>query len=292
MKKILITGTNSYIGTSFEKWLLQFPDKYSIDKVSLRNENWKEQSFAGYDVVFHTAAVVHVLENDDAKYFEINKDLAVNVAKKAEKDGVKQFIFLSTMGVYGAETGHITKDSVPKPKTLYAQSKYEAEQLLTGLIKENFDVVILRPPIVYGKGCPGNYSRLGSMALKLPFIPDIENNRSMIFIDNLSEFVRLIIDYGVSGLYFPQNKEYVKTTNLVDLIAKAHGEKTKKTKVFNWSVSIALLLSKTIRKVFGSFVYDKEMPGAPGTLINGKRMEYETVSFEKSILYTEGRENS
>lgn len=287
MKKILITGLNSYIGTSFEKWVSQYPNKYSIDRISVRGEEWKEKSFAGYDVVFHTAAVVHDLENDEAKYFEINKDLAVKVAKKAKQEGVRQFIFLSTMGVYGAETGCITMDSFPKPKTLYAQSKYEAEQVLLDMIKGSFNVAILRPPIVYGKGCPGNYSRLANMALKLPFFPDIDNKRSMIYIDNLSEFLRIIIDHGVGGIYFPQNKEYVNTTKLVKLIANVNGKNLRVTKFFNWSFSIALVLSKTFRKVLGTYIYDKKMPGSPGTLINGVRIEYETVSFKKSVVCTE-----
>lgn len=158
MKKILITGANSYIGTSFEKWVSQYPDKYSVDKISVRDERWKEKSFGGYDVLFHTAAVVHVKENDTINYFKVNRDLAVEVAEKAKQEGVKQFIFLSTMGVYGTETGYITKDTVPTPKTPYAKSKYEAEQLLLEMDIEDFNVAILRPSIVYGKGCPGNYS--------------------------------------------------------------------------------------------------------------------------------------
>ena len=240
--------------------------------------------------VFHTAAIVHVKENDTAKYFKVNRDLTVELAKKAKQEGVKQFIFLSTMGVYGTETGYITKDTVPTPKTPYAQSKYEAEQLLLDINSDDFNVAILRPPIVYGKGCPGNYTRLASMALKLPIFPDIENERSMIYIDNLSEFIRLIIDHSVGGIYFPQNKDYVNTTELVRLIAKAHGKEIKTSKVFNWSVAIGLKLSETFRKVFGSFVYDKEMSGGSGTLMNGKRIDYETVSFEESIIRTEGRE--
>lgn len=287
MKNILITGANSYIGTSFKKWVSQYPDKYSVDTISLRDDSWEEKSFEGYDVVFHTAAVVHVKENDTIKYLKVNRDLAVEVAEKAKQEGVKQFIFLSTMGVYGTETGYITKDTVPTPKTPYAKSKYEAEQLLLEMDIEDFNVAILRPPIVYGKGCPGNYTRLASMALKLPIFPSIDNMRSMIYIDNLSEFVRLLIDHGVGGLYFPQNKEYVNTTELVRLIAKAHGKEIKVTKVFNWAIGIGLSLSETFRKVFGSFIYDKKMSGGPRTKVNGESIDYETVSFEESIIRTE-----
>ncbi|MGM0792387.1 MAG: NAD-dependent epimerase/dehydratase family protein [Bacillota bacterium] len=290
MKKILITGVNSYIGTSFKKWVSQYPDKYSVDFISIRDDHWKEKSFFGYDVIFHTAAIVHVKENDTGKYFKVNRDLTEELAKKAKKEGVKQFIFLSTMGVYGTETGSITKDTKPIPKTPYAQSKYEAEQLLLEISSSDFNVAILRPPIVYGRGCPGNYVRLAKLAIVLPIFPDIENERSMIYIDNLSEFIRIIIDNGQGGIYFPQNKDYVNTTDLVRLIAKAQGKEVKTSKVFNWAVAIGLKLSGTLRKVFGSFVYDIGISGSPGAEINFKKIDYEVVSFEESIIRTEGRE--
>ncbi|MFC0475743.1 NAD-dependent epimerase/dehydratase family protein [Robertmurraya beringensis] len=290
MKKILITGVNSYIGTSFEKWVSQYPDKYSVDFISIRDDHWKEKSFSGYDVIFHTAAIVHVKEDDTNKYFKINRDTTVELAKKAKKEGVKQFIFLSTMGVFGTETGYITKDTKPIPKTPYAQSKYEAEQILLGINSTDFNVSILRPPIVYGRGCPGNYVRLAKLAITLPIFPEIKNERSMIYIDNLSEFIRIIIDNSQGGIYFPQNKDYVNTTDLVRLIAKARGKEVKTSKVFNWAVAIGLKLSGTLRKVFGTFVYDKRISGGPGTLINGVKIDYEVVSFGESIISTEGRE--
>ncbi|MGP4074855.1 NAD-dependent epimerase/dehydratase family protein [Halobacillus sp. K22] len=287
MKKILITGANSYIGTSFKTWVLQFPDNYSVETISLRDDSWKDHSFKEYDVVFHTAAIVHVKEDNTDQYSKVNRDLTIEVAKKAKKEGVKQFIFLSTMGVYGTETGYITKNTLPVPKTPYAKSKYEAEQLLEELENKDFNVATLRPPIVYGKNCPGNYRRLATLALKSPLFPNIDNERSMIYIDNLSEFIRLLIKHEVSGLYFPQNKAYVNTTKLAKVIANAHGEDLKVTKFFNGVVTIGIKNSKIFKKVFGSFIYDKELPGSPGTLLNGMRVEYEKVSFEESILITE-----
>lgn len=285
MKKILITGVNSYIGTSFKNWVSQHPDKYSVDFISIRDAHWKEKSFSGYDVIFHTAAIVHVKENDTEKYFKVNRDLTVEIAKKARNEGVKQFIFLSTMGVYGTETGFITKDTEPTPQTPYAHSKYEAEQLLLEINSGNFNVAILRPPIVYGRGCPGNYDRLAKLATMLPIFPNINNERSMIYIDNLSEFIRIVIDNIYGGVYFPQNKDYVNTTDLVRLIAKAHGKEIKTSKGLNGVVAIGIKLSGTLRKVFGSFVYDRGMSGSPGAKIN-----YNVVSFEESIIRTEGRE--
>src|SRR5690606_11147904 len=156
------------------------------------DDRWKEKSFSAYDAIFHTAAIVHVKEKDISRYFKVNRDLTVELANKAKNEGVKQFIFLSTMGVYGTEIGYITKDNIPSPKTPYAQSKYEAEKILIEMNSSNFNVAILRPPIVYGRGCPGNYSRLAKLAVMLPIFPEMDNKRSMIYIDNLSEFIKLI----------------------------------------------------------------------------------------------------
>lgn len=281
MKKILITGEGSYIGTSFENWVSQWPDKYKVEAIDMIGNEWKDKSFSSYDVIYHIAAIVHVKENDTEKYFSVNRDLAVEVANKAKAEGVNQFIFLSTMGVYGKETGFIDEKTKPNPKTPYAQSKLEAESLLSALNDASFKVSTLRPPIVYGKDCRGNYPRLADIALKLPIFPKIKNERSMIFIDNLSEFVKIVIDEELSGLFFPQNKEHVNTTELVQLIAKAHNKELKATGLFNLFVYLGINMSETFGKVFGSFTYDKQMPGGPG------KFNYETCSFEESIERTE-----
>lgn len=281
MKKILITGSNSYIGTSFENWISQWPENYQVESIEMRGNEWKEKSFSSYDVVYHIAAIVHVKENDTEQYFSVNRDLAVEVAIKAKKEGVRQFIFLSTMGVYGKETGFIDKDTLPNPKTPYAKSKLEAEKLLGELAGESFKVASLRPPIVYGKNCRGNYPRLAKMAIKSPVFPKVKNERSMIYIDNLSQFVRLCIDNELTGLFFPQNKEYVSTDKLVTLITSVNGKKIQKTSIFNLFIKSGIRFSETFGKVFGSFTYDKDLPGGP------IEFNYETCSFEESIKRTE-----
>ena len=232
MKKILITGANSYIGTSFEKWVGQWPDKYSVDTVDMKDGSWKKKDFSQYDVVFHVAGIAHIKETKENQglYYKVNRDLAYETAKKAKADGVKQFIFLSSMSVYGIETGVISKDTPLRPNSAYGKSKVEAEELISGLASDVFKVATLRPPMVYGKGCKGNYQRLAKLAVKTPIFPDIDNKRSMVYIDNLCEFVRLLIDDCGAGLYFPQNDEYVKTSEMVKLIAEAHGKKIRMTK--------------------------------------------------------------
>lgn len=159
MKRILITGANSYIGTSFEKWLSQWPDKYTVDTIDMIDGKWRKESFAGYDVVFHVAGIAHIRETKKNRdlYYKVNRDLAYETAKKAKAEGVNQFIFISSMSVYGVDNGVINKNTPLNPKSNYGKSKLQAEKLIKPLCDDNFKVAILRPPMVYGKGCKGNY---------------------------------------------------------------------------------------------------------------------------------------
>lgn len=282
MKKILITGKSSYVGTSLEKWLGKYPDSYSIDSISLRDDLWKEKDFSEYDVVFHVAGIAHIKETKENAhlYYKVNRDLAYEVAQKTRKENVKQFIFLSSMSVYGIETGVIDKDSPLNPKSNYGKSKLEAENLITNLGDSFFKVAILRPPMIYGKGCKGNYTKLAKLALKTPVFPDIDNKRSMIYIDNLSEFVKCVIDNCSSGLFFPQNNDYVNTSKMVKSIAEKHGKTILLTGLFNPLLTL-MKRNETVSKVFGNLTYEE-------TLSKNSNAEFNSfVDFEESIRLTE-----
>lgn len=258
MKRILITGANSYIGTSFENYLKQWADKYHVDTVDMIGDDWRQKSFAGYDTVFHVAGIAHQKETRKNKelYYKVNRDLAIETAQKAKSDGVKQFIFLSSMSVYGLETGVITKDTVPKPKSHYGKSKLQAEEEISVLSEDKFIVATLRPPMVYGEGCKGNYQMLVKLALKLPIFPYVNNQRSMIHIDNLSEFVKSIIKKEQKGLYCPQDPKYVNTSELVRSIADEHGKKIRLIKGFSWAIWILTKVSSKVSKAFGDLIYE------------------------------------
>ncbi|NMM65098.1 NAD-dependent epimerase/dehydratase family protein [Clostridium sp. P21] len=258
MKKILITGANSYIGTSFENYVKQWSDEYTVDTVDMIDGTWKTKDFSRFDVVFHVAGIAHIKETKENAelYYKVNRDLVYEVTKKAKSEGVKQFIFLSSMSVYGMETGVISKNTVPAPKSNYGKSKLQAEELITPLQDSTFNIAVLRPPMIYGKGCKGNYVRLEKFALKSPIFPDIKNKRSMIYIDNLCEFVKQIIDDESNGLFLPQNEEYVCTSDMVKEIAEAHGKKIYMTKLFN--PLLRVLKVSTVNKVFGDLMYEKD----------------------------------
>ena len=280
MKKILITGAFSYIGMSFEKWLLKEPDKYIVDTVDMKTNSWKEKDFSEFDVVFHVAGIAHIKETSKNKdlYYKVNRDLAYETAKKAKEDGVGQFIFLSSISVYGIEKGIINKSTPLKANSAYGNSKAEAEELINKLQDDLFTVAILRPPMVYGKGCMGNYPRLAKLALKTPVFPSVDNKRSMIYIDNLSEFVKQLIDNRSGGVFFPQNAEYVNTSEIVRLIAEFHGKKIVMTKLFN--PLLRLLNVSVVNKVFGNLMYEMSM--------SSFESDYRICGFRESIKMTEG----
>jgi UDP-glucose 4-epimerase len=286
MKKILITGANSYIGTSFENYIKKnYPEDFTVDTVDMRDGSWKEKSFSDYDAIFHVAGIAHIKETKDnaEAYYKINRDLVIDVAAKAKADGVKQFVFLSSMSVYGLTKGTITKDTVPAPKSNYGKSKLQAEQELLKMEDKIFKICVLRPPMVYGNGCKGNYQTLRKLALKLPFFPYVKNERSMIYIDNLSEFVRLMIVNEESGVFFPQNEEYTNTSEMVKLIAEANGKKIHFVKGFTWALKILSLFTGLVNKAFGSLTYDKVM--------SEYKNNYCVLEYKRDIKYTEGKRN-
>lgn len=285
-KKILITGKDSYIGTSFEKWLQQWPDDYAVDTVDMIGDEWRNRSFKGYDVVFHVAGIAHVSANPklESLYYKVNRDLAIETAKKAKNDGVKQFIFMSSIIIYGGSSyinreRVITRDTVPQPNNFYGKSKLQAEQGILPLQDERFKLVILRPPMIYGKGSKGNYPKLAKIARILPFFPDIDNQRSMLHIDNLCEFIRLMIDNYEHGIFFPQNAEYVKTSEMVRLIAEAHGKKIRLMRALNPVLIFFGRYVGIVNKVFGNLVYDKG--------ISEYQNDYRIRGLQESIMTTE-----
>ena len=265
-KKILITGLHSYIGKSFQYWCLRYLGRYSFGSINLRDDSWKEKSFSGYDVILYVAGIAHVSADPkmEALYYKVNRDLAIETAKKAKDEGVKQFIFMSSIIVYGDSSDInkkkiINKNTVPHPTNFYGDSKLQAEHGILELQDENFNVVALRPPMIYGNGSKGNYHRLAQMAQKLPIFPNVANERSMLHIDNLCEFISMMIENKEQGIFYPQNTEYVKTSEMVRLIAEAYGKKIRLTKLANPLLGLLAKRVSMVNKAFGNLVYDKSM---------------------------------
>lgn len=291
IKKILITGAGSYIGEAVEKWLMKKPERYSVTTVDMLTEAWKETDFSCYDVVYHVAGIAHadigsVTEERKQLYYKVNTELAVEVAEYAKEAGVKQFIFMSSMIVYsGCKEKVISRETRPNPLNFYGDSKWQAEQKIRDMEDKSFKVVILRPPMIYGKGSKGNYPELAKLAGELPIFPIVNNKRSMLHIDNLCEFVKLMIDHEESGIFFPQNREYTNTSDMVQMIAEVKGHRIIMIPGLNLAIKI---LERTPGKIgtlagkaFGDSVYEMSM--------SEYKVEYRVNSLRKSIELTEGR---
>lgn len=292
MKKILITGANSYIGTSFEKYIKEnYPNEYAVDTVDMIDGSWREKDFSGYDSVFHVAGIAHsdngkISAEKEKLYYAVNTDLTVETAKKAKTDGVKQFIFMSSAIVYGdsapiGKSKVITRDTQVSPANCYGDSKVQAENGIRPLGDDNFNVVILRPPMIYGKGSKGNYPLLAKIAMKTPVFPMVNNQRSMLYIENLCEFVRLMIENDEQGTFWPQNSEYSNTSELVKMIAEAHGKKVRLMKGFGWVLKILGHATGLVNKAFGSLSYVMQMSEHDDN--------YQVCSLLESIRKTEGK---
>lgn len=291
MINVLITGTNSFVGKSLDSYLTAFPNEFAVTSISVRDDSWKNLDFSSYDVIYHTAGIVHQEKTKQDSscselYERVNTQLPYALAQKAKAEGVGQFIFLSTAAVYGlsAPLGRdmiISSQTLIAPKDLYGQSKWEAEKLLSGLSDDHFHVCILRPPMIYGAGCKGNYTSLSKFARILPVFPKVNNRRFMIYVDNLSELVRMLILDRAEGIFCPQNLEIVSTDTMVSLIAKAHGKKVWIVPGFGWALKLLGLANEKASKAFGSLRYDEAL--------RTYSKEYCIVSLEESIRLTESK---
>ena len=279
-KRILIFGEGSYIGTKFQEYLKN-NEEYQIDVIDSMNEKWRRANFSKYDVVYHVAGIAHVSADPKMEelYYKVNRDLPIEVAKKAKNEKVKQFIFMSSMIIYGAD-GKIGEKKVIDDKTekepidFYGKSKSEADEAIQKLEDENFKTIIIRTPMVYGPGCKGNFPKLKKIAKISPIFPDIENERSMIYIDNLCEFLKQVIDKEETGIFYPQNKEYATTKNIIKTMANVMEKKVFYIRIFNPLLKVLSKKINYINKIFGNKVYDKKLSGD---------FSYCVVNFEESI---------
>lgn len=281
MIKVLITGAGSYVGESVRRYILSTSSDFEIDAVDTMNDAWKKADFSKYDVVYHVAGIAHV--NADPKmeplYYKVNRDLTIDVARAAKTAGVKQFIFMSSQIVFhesqSLKTEVLTALTKENPNGFYGDSKLQAEKGLHELECETFKVCILRPPMIYGPNSKGNFPRLVKLAQKTPLFPAWHNQRSMLYIDNLAEFVKQAILRGLGGTFYPQNRELADTVEIIRFFAKANGHKIWITRFLNPFVWLGSFVLQPINKMFATYYYSSEMSKAD--------FDYQLVSFNESL---------
>jgi UDP-glucose 4-epimerase len=260
LKRVLITGKNSYVGTNVEKWLMREPENYYVESISLRDDSWKNFDFSKFDVVFHVAGIAHIKEKKKNRdlYFKVNKDLALEVAIKAKKSNVKHFIFMSSMAVYDSKTVSINKISEENPKTFYGLSKLNAEINLKKLQENDFNICIIRPPMIYGFRSPGNFSKLRNISKFIPIFPNTKNKRSMIYITNFVQIIKEIINSNTFGTFLVDNTDYTDTFILISKIREYSGKRTFDSKILSFLFRKYLNKINFFSKIFGSFYYEFE----------------------------------
>ena len=295
MKKILITGSGSYVGESVRRYMMETaPGDYQIDAVDTMGPStssgqvqgkqaayWKDVDMSQYDVVYHVAGIAHVNADPkmEALYYKVNRDLTIEVARAAKAAGVKQFIFMSSQIVFhesqSLKSEVLTASTKENPNGFYGDSKLQAELGIKPLEDKNFKVCILRPCMIYGPNAKGNFPRLAKLACKTPVFPCWHNKRSMLYIDNLAEFVKQAVLRELSGTYYPQNRELADTVEIIRFFAKAAGHRIWITKLLNPFVWLGSFVLQPLNKMFATYYYDPEM--------SKMDFDYQLVSFEESL---------
>ncbi len=258
-RKILIIGRKGFIGSSLAKWLVDKGDEVFL--VSGRKEEWKSFDMTGIDTVVYAAGLAHTKEKrkNEELFLKANVTQAKKSALQAKQAGVHQYIYISSMNVYGSTGKRIGTNSSISPDTLYGRSKRQGELEILKLEEENFATVIIRPPVVTGAGCKGSIRFLTRASKYIMFFPNYPNQRSIIDVINLCEFIRCLIAKNASGIYHPQNEEYISTYQLLSLIANSTGRKIRPISFLNPLISWMLPRFKMVGKVFGDDCYDKRL---------------------------------
>ncbi|MDN5097942.1 NAD-dependent epimerase/dehydratase family protein [Aliarcobacter butzleri] len=255
--KLLITGSNGFIGNYF---INNYKSKYNIETFSFLKDDINSLDCRYLDAVFHLSALVHQMGGASASEYEkINVTQTIELAKKAKESGVKHFVFMSTVKVYGEETNSkYTENTVCNPEDDYGKSKLKAEYELQKLEDENFEISIIRTPIVYGYGVKANIKNLISLVNKVPLLPlgKIKNKRSMVYIGNLCHLVDEIITQEKQGIFLASDDEPLSTSKLIELIAKNFDRKMYLIKIPFFETLLKILKPSFHERLYGSLQID------------------------------------
>lgn len=286
---ILIIGKNSYIGNHIDEWLSQHG--HQVEQLDVLTDEWKTFDYSPYDAIVHVAGIVHQPKcHDWDLYKRVNTDMPISIATMAKEQGVKQYVFFSTMGVYGVGKKlkqNLIDDQTPlNSDSMYGKSKLMAEEGLQKLQDGTFNMAFVRPPSVYGKGCRGGYIKgFTSIARKLPVIPCAYENvkQSFIYIDNLSELVRLVIEKNLKGVFCPQDDKAVSANELLQAISYGIGKKYRSSRLLGLFVRLFSFLP-IVNKAYGGIEYARSLSDVEG-------INYVVVPFEKGMRRTVAKDN-
>jgi len=271
---ILLTGSNGFIGNYF---INNYKAKYNIKTFSFRNDSLSALSLDNINQVIHLSALVHQMGGASKEEYErVNVTQTLDLATKAKQSGVKHFVFMSTVKVYGEETsGVYTENSKCEPQDEYGKSKLKAEIKLLKLEDTGFKVSIIRTPIVYGYGVKANIKNLVSLVKKVPVIPfgKIQNKRSMVYIGNLCHLIDEVIKQEQSGVFLASDNKAVSTTVLIRLIADSLVRNILLIKIPLFGTILCLVKPSFHKRLYGSLEIDNVLTKQKLNLINPYTVE-------------------
>lgn len=283
---ILIVGKDSYIGNHIDEWLTS--KGHQINQLDVLTDEWKSFDYSPYDSIVHVAGIVHRPDcNDWELYKRVNTDMPIEIAKMSKAQGVKQYVYFSTMGVYYADKsldGCIIDENTPLQKegnSMYGKSKLMAEEGLQKLQDDTFEVAFVRPPSVYGKGCKGGYiTGFAKIARYLIIKPKAYVNaiQSFIYIDNLAECVRLIVENNLNGVFCPQDNEIPNANRLLEVICNGIGQKYYESTFLGWCLRLVSFIP-LVKKAYGGIAYSRTLSSILG-------YDYVVVWFEDGMKKT------
>lgn len=288
---ILIIGKNSYIGNHIDEWLTKYG--HQATQLDVLTEDWKNYDYSAYDSIVHVAGIVHRPSCNDWKlYHDVNTIMPISIAKRynsarSSKGLSAQYLYFSTMGVYNAKKsldGFVVDSNTPMLKdgnSMYGKSKFLAEVGLAELQDDNFDVAFIRPPSVYGKGCKGGYiTGFATIANQLPIIPQAYERatQSFVYIDNLCECVRLIVENHLRGGFCPQDDEIPNANRLFEVICNGIGKPYRSSKLLGLCLRMVSFIP-IVNKAYGGVSYSRELSTIPG-------LDYVVVPFEEGMRRT------
>ncbi|KAB2823171.1 NAD-dependent epimerase/dehydratase family protein [Aliivibrio finisterrensis] len=233
--KAIITGATGFIGQEVAKLLSNsrfvvrkknsYSEEFIIDDLN-GNTDWSG-AFEGIDTVIHIAGLAHGGTWTKHDYHSVNVEATVSLAHEAFKNGVKRFVFISSIGVNGAQTfgEPFTETSKPAPHNIYAQSKLLAEIELKKMSEEtDLELVIIRPALVYGSKAPGSFSKLVRLIDRVRIVPFYHNNsRSFISVQNLADLIVVCAKHtnAPGNTFLATDGESVSIRDFTDAIARA-----------------------------------------------------------------------
>ena len=273
--KVLLTGANGFVGSYF---LNKYAGKYEIKRFSFLKEDIKALNVSDIDVVIHLSALVHQMGvmPSEAEYERVNVTQTLDLAQKAKNAGVGQFVFMSTVKVYGEEADEKYTESFPcKPQDEYGKSKLKAENELKKLEDENFCVTIIRTPIVYGFGVRANIKNLITLVQKMPILPfgNIQNKRSMVYVGNLCHLIDELIIQKPSGIFLSSDDEALSTSELIEHIAKNLNKKIFLVTIVLFETFLKLLKPSFHKRLYGSLQVDNKITKERLNLKNPYKVE-------------------